>query len=163
MVPSPPSWSARAETRRAAAAAAFGVVLLSATWALLHVGFYTRHVISDTYEYRRYGYLMLNGAVAYRDFVPEYPPGAPPTFVLPSVGTATTTAGHDAFTAYAEPTRSPPMLSLQRASVRSYPADGAVRMAVHAEPSLPTATISTYRKTIGENDMLASIAMMARH
>ena len=44
--------------------------------------------ISDVPVYQRYGDLIEDGAVPYRDFRPEYPPGALVVFVVPSLVTA---------------------------------------------------------------------------
>jgi hypothetical protein len=74
-----------AEAGRAAYAVALGLVLLTASWGLLHVGFWDRNKIIDTPGYQRYGELMLDGKVPYRDFDVEYPPAALPTFVLPAL------------------------------------------------------------------------------
>jgi hypothetical protein len=41
--------------------------------------------ISDVPHYREYGDAMEGGAVPYRDFKPEYPPGALAAFVVPSL------------------------------------------------------------------------------
>jgi hypothetical protein len=81
----PASWSPPASPSRAlfaglVAAAAFAVV-----WAVVHFGFYGDNHIVDTPVYQRYGDLMANGSVPYRDFTVEYPPAALPTFVLPSL------------------------------------------------------------------------------
>jgi hypothetical protein len=89
-----------AELRRALAAAAGGVALLSLSWGLLHVGFYGSYVLSDTPRYWGYGFSMQDGQIPYRDFVPEYPPGAMPIFFLPTLGTALTTWGNDVYGAY---------------------------------------------------------------
>lgn len=52
----------------------------------LHYGFYTRGLLSDTPVYERYGDRVVErGDVPYRDFAVEYPPGALPVFVLPSL------------------------------------------------------------------------------
>jgi hypothetical protein len=74
-----------AEAGRAAHAVALGLVLLTVSWGLLHVGFWDRNQIIDTPGYQRYGELMLDGKVPYRDFDVEYPPAALPTFVLPAL------------------------------------------------------------------------------
>jgi hypothetical protein len=63
-----------------AAAAAFAGV-----WVVVHFGFYGDNHIVDTPVYQRYGDLMANGFVPYRDFTVEYPPAALPSFVLPSL------------------------------------------------------------------------------
>jgi glycosyl transferase family 87 len=61
------------------------VALFLCAWALLHVGFYERDQIVDTPIYERYGELMRDGEVPYRDFRVEYPPAALPVFVLPAL------------------------------------------------------------------------------
>jgi hypothetical protein len=50
---------------------------------------------SDVGVYQRYGSEIVDGAVPYRDFELEYPPGALPMFVLPAAGVLTrgSTAG----------------------------------------------------------------------
>jgi hypothetical protein len=55
-------------------------------WTLLHHGFLARDQLIDTATYARYGDAIADGAVPYRDFRLEYPPGALPMFVLPSLG-----------------------------------------------------------------------------
>jgi uncharacterized membrane protein len=55
-------------------------------WSLLHVGWLNRGQITDTGVYQRYGDAIVHGDVPYRDFEVEYPPGALPAFVLPSLG-----------------------------------------------------------------------------
>jgi hypothetical protein len=67
----------------AVAFAALGVFLVS--WALLHVGFYEREQVRDTPLYQSYGDRIEDGDVPYRDFRVEYPPGALPAFVVPSL------------------------------------------------------------------------------
>jgi uncharacterized membrane protein len=66
-----------------AAVAASAVFLLS--WLALHTAWYDDGEIVDTPVYQRYGDAVEDGAVPYRDFRPEYPPGALPAFVLPSL------------------------------------------------------------------------------
>jgi uncharacterized membrane protein len=61
---------------------ALAVALFLCAWALLHVGFYERDQIIDTPIYERYGELMRDGEVPYRDFRVEYPPAALPVFLL---------------------------------------------------------------------------------
>jgi hypothetical protein len=80
------SLPAPAEQRRALLVAALALVLFTASWAALHVGFYTRDQIVDTPVYQGYGDLMARGYVPYRDFGLEYPPGALPVFVIPALG-----------------------------------------------------------------------------
>jgi Glycosyltransferase family 87 len=70
--------------RVALTVAAVGVFLGS--WSLLHHGPFARSLISDTGLYEQYGDGMARGQVPYRDFRLEYPPGALPVFVLPSLG-----------------------------------------------------------------------------
>jgi hypothetical protein len=84
------SWSAPSDARRLTYAAA-AVFLASLT--VLHWGFYQHNLILDTVEYHRYGNLMLDGQVPYRDFGVEYPPGALPVFAVPAIG-------HDGFSLY---------------------------------------------------------------
>jgi hypothetical protein len=75
----------RAEAGRLAEAVAFGIVLLTISWALLHVGFWNRDQIVDTPVYQRFGDAVLDGRVPYRDFELEYPPAALPIFILPAL------------------------------------------------------------------------------
>lgn len=61
-------------------------MLFLVSFALVHVGPLARGQISDTWIYQRAGDAIVHhGQVPYRDFPLEYPPGALPTFVLPSV------------------------------------------------------------------------------
>jgi hypothetical protein len=62
---------------------AAGVVPFALTWPLLFRGGATD---GDIPVFRSYGDLMTQGQVPYRDFHLEYPPGALPFFVLPSLG-----------------------------------------------------------------------------
>jgi uncharacterized membrane protein len=86
----PASWSERRRSpTQAAAAAAVGVVLFVGSFALLHVGALEQSQIVDTPTYQRYGDAIVDfGAVPYRDFSLEYPPGALPAFILPALGPA---------------------------------------------------------------------------
>ena len=68
----------------ASTVAALGLFLVS--WSLLHHGTFARDQITDTGLYETYGDAMARGHVPYRDFRLEYPPGALPVFVLPSLG-----------------------------------------------------------------------------
>jgi hypothetical protein len=68
-----------------AAIALVGLGLFLASWALLHVGFWERDQVRDTPLYQRYGDWIEDGDVPYRDFDVEYPPGALPTFAVPSL------------------------------------------------------------------------------
>src|SRR3989442_8190580 len=74
------------EHPRAAFVAVAAMLVFAGSWALLHQGFYTHRQIVDTPVYQRYGELMVNGKVPYRDFGVEYPPGALVTFAAPSLG-----------------------------------------------------------------------------
>src|SRR5579863_9925894 len=75
--------SARPEHRLVLVVAAALVYLGS--WEALHHGFYARGDITDTPIYRFYGQAMRAGFVPYRDFAVEYPPGALPIFVAPTL------------------------------------------------------------------------------
>lgn len=76
----------RAERAQVALVALAGVALFVVAWLVLHTGHYDDVTITDTGVYREYGDRMLDGEVPYRDFELEYPPGALPVFVLPSLG-----------------------------------------------------------------------------
>ena len=73
------------------AATFVAIALFVGSWALLHVGFYKHKQILDTPVYQRYGNLIADGKVPYRDFAVEYPPGALPMFALPGLAEP----GHD--------------------------------------------------------------------
>ena len=79
------SSSRPAEAGGAGPAIALGLILLTVSWGLLHVGFWDRNAIIDTPVYQGYGEKMVNGKVPYRDFAVEYPPAALPVFVLPAL------------------------------------------------------------------------------
>ena len=64
---------------------AASVVVFLGSWVAIQHGFYASARIVDTPVYERYGEAMADGQVPYRDFRPEYPPGALPAFVLPSL------------------------------------------------------------------------------
>jgi hypothetical protein len=64
---------------------AAAVAVFLGSWVALHHGFYTRDAIKDTAVYERYGEAMAAGEVPYRDFRPEYPPGAMPVFAVPAL------------------------------------------------------------------------------
>jgi hypothetical protein len=85
MIANPESWSRQVDPLRAALVAVAALVLFLTAWGLLHVGFYTRDQVVDTPIYQQYGDAMAGGKVPYRDFALEYPPGALPVFVLPSL------------------------------------------------------------------------------
>jgi hypothetical protein len=82
------SSSRPAEAGGPGAAIALGLVLLTVSWGLLHVGFWSRNPIIDTPVYQGYGEKVLDGEVPYRDFDVEYPPAALPVFVLPALADA---------------------------------------------------------------------------
>jgi hypothetical protein len=75
--------------RREVAIGAAALLLLAGAWALLHVGVWNRTVITDLPIYEAYGEAMAAGHVPYRDFAVEYPPGALPAFVIPTIGKGT--------------------------------------------------------------------------
>jgi hypothetical protein len=81
-----PAFGHSAELRRVIVAAALGMALFFVSWALVHVTPLGRSQIVDTPVYQRYGDAVLDGEVPYRDFSLEYPPGALPVFILPSLG-----------------------------------------------------------------------------
>jgi len=66
--------------------AAAAVAVFLGSWSALHHGAFTRDQIVDTSLYQQYGEDIAHGQVPYRDFRPEYPPGALPVFVLPALG-----------------------------------------------------------------------------
>jgi hypothetical protein len=72
--------------QRALRAAALGAALFAIACALPHVGIFRGHI--DTSLFQSYGDRTLHGQVPYRDFSLEYPPGALPAFVVPSLGPA---------------------------------------------------------------------------
>jgi uncharacterized membrane protein len=69
--------------RLATGLAAAGVFLVA--WGLVHGWFWAHGAIVDWPTYQAYGDQIKAGAVPYRDFAVEYPPGALPVFVLPSL------------------------------------------------------------------------------
>ena len=79
------SSSRPAEAGGTGPAIALGLVLLTISWGLLHVGFWHRNPIIDTPLYQGYGEKIVDGKVPYRDFPVEYPPAALPVFVLPAL------------------------------------------------------------------------------
>jgi hypothetical protein len=80
-----------ASDRSIVAATFAAIALFAGSWTLLHVGFYEHKQILDTPVYQRYGNLIADGKVPYRDFAVEYPPGALPMFALPGL----VDPGHD--------------------------------------------------------------------
>ncbi len=85
MIARPETYAPRPEPLRAVALGGLAVALFLASWALLHVGFYTHSQVDDTLIYRKYGAAVADGKVPYRDFRVEYPPAALPFFALPSL------------------------------------------------------------------------------
>jgi hypothetical protein len=85
------SWSRPAEPAATAAALVVGLLLLIASWTALHGWFFDDAQIVDTRIYIRYGNLIADGAIPYRDFRVEYPPGALPVFAAPAIGHAPST------------------------------------------------------------------------
>ncbi len=79
------SWSQRPDATFAALATLAAGLAFLGSWLVLHHGFYTHDRIIDTPIYEAYGDAMVDGKVPYRDFDLEYPPGALPVFVLPSI------------------------------------------------------------------------------
>ena len=79
--------------RAALVVAALGLFLVS--WSLLHHGTLARAQITDTGLYATYGDSIAAGRLPYRDFRLEYPPGALPMFVLPSLGHEGDRAAYD--------------------------------------------------------------------
>jgi uncharacterized membrane protein len=65
--------------------AGVSVALFLVCWGLVHTWFWTRGVLVDWPTYQQYGEAMRHGHVPYRDFAVEYPPGALPMFLLPSL------------------------------------------------------------------------------
>jgi hypothetical protein len=72
-----------------------GLCLFVGSWSLLHHGSLGRGQIIDTPTYQSYGDAVARGAVPYRDFKLEYPPGALPVFILPSLGHEGDVAAYD--------------------------------------------------------------------
>jgi hypothetical protein len=77
---------AASDRRTTIAAIAAGCILLAAAAALPHIGL--AHGRIGTSLFQRYGDRTVSGQVPYRDFSLEYPPGALPAFVVPSLGPA---------------------------------------------------------------------------
>ena len=74
------------DTGFAVAATLVAVTLFLVGWGVLHRGFFADRPIVDTPTYERYGSVMEDGQVPYRDFAVEYPPGALPVFAIPALG-----------------------------------------------------------------------------
>ncbi len=71
------------EDRVTVALAASAVFLIA--WALVHTLFWAHGALVDWPTYKNYGDAIVAGHLPYRDFPVEYPPGALPVFVLPSL------------------------------------------------------------------------------
>lgn len=71
------------------------MVVALVCWSVAHHTSDERFWITDTGLYEKYGDATAGGAVPYRDFQLEYPPGAVPAFVLPSVGHEGDRAAYD--------------------------------------------------------------------
>jgi hypothetical protein len=82
-------------SRGLAAAVAAAVFLVS--WGVLHRGWYAEHEIVDIPVYAAYGNAIEDGELPYRDFRPEYPPGALPVFALPALVSDDEEGFRDAF------------------------------------------------------------------
>jgi uncharacterized membrane protein len=80
---------------RAAAFVAAAACLLLACWSLAHHTTDSRYWITDTGLYEQYGDAAAQGQIPYGGFQLEYPPGALPVFVLPSLGRQGDRAGYD--------------------------------------------------------------------
>lgn len=78
-----------------AALVAVAIGLFLGSWALIHHGTLAKGQITDTGVYSKYGDAVAAGHVPYRDFRLEYPPGALPVFVLPSLGHQGDRAAYD--------------------------------------------------------------------
>jgi hypothetical protein len=79
-------WSQRTEIPLPAVVAVLAIAMFSASWALLHVGFFTHHPVKDTPLYQHYGDQIVDGQVPYRDIRIEYPPASLPFFAVPAIG-----------------------------------------------------------------------------
>lgn len=75
----------RRPLRSAAAPAVAAVALLAAVAVLPPVDFLDRPVPADLELYRTFGERMAGGELPYRHFTVEYPPGAVPVFLAPTV------------------------------------------------------------------------------
>jgi uncharacterized membrane protein len=66
-------------------AACGSAALFLVAWGLVHRWFWAHGQLVDTPTYQAYGEAMRHGLVPYRDFAVEYPPGALPAFVAPTL------------------------------------------------------------------------------
>lgn len=71
--------------RRAAGPALVGVAVFAVACALPGIGLARGERVADLILYQEFGDGVLAGRIPYRDFSVEYPPGALPAFVLPSL------------------------------------------------------------------------------
>jgi uncharacterized membrane protein len=71
--------------RRAAPAAAVGVLLFLAACFVPRIGIYTGDQVEDVRLFQTFGERFLAGEIPYRDFFLEYPPGALTSFVIPAL------------------------------------------------------------------------------
>ncbi len=78
----------RTLVRRAVPAAAVGVALFLAACLAPRVGLYTQETPADIKLFQSFGERTFAGEIPYRDIFVEYPPGALPAFLLPSLGPA---------------------------------------------------------------------------
>src|SRR5262245_46069543 len=74
-----------ANPRQPRPAILLGAALFLGAWGILHVPPFNARQLIDTFVYQRYGDNVLAGQVPYRDFSLEYPPGALPAFIIPSL------------------------------------------------------------------------------
>ena len=100
MVARSESWSRPASTSghepaRFAVLLAGAFLAFALAWLALQHGFYRDEQIRDTEVYQRYGDAIAEGEIPYRDFRPEYPPAALPTFAVPSVAAGAGAAQDD--------------------------------------------------------------------
>lgn len=65
-------------------AVAIAAQVMFSVWIVLHVSFFNSHQFTDVPVYQHYGDAIKHGEVPYRDFTPEYPPGALPVFAAPA-------------------------------------------------------------------------------
>ena len=66
-------------------AAGVAAALFLVSWGVLHRGWYADNEIVDIPVYADYGNAIEEGSMPYRDFRPEYPPGALPAFAVPAL------------------------------------------------------------------------------
>jgi hypothetical protein len=76
------TWS---RSERGAVGLVAAMAVFTGAWALVHDRGFEPVPIRDTATYQTYGDAMRAGEVPYRDFAVEYPPGALPVFVAPTL------------------------------------------------------------------------------